>query len=90
MKNTLTDLNNHLFAQIERLSDEEVRGDELAQEIGRAKAVSDIAAQIISTGGLALKAKVFADERYCSDGSNIEKKLPPMLRASLKESLLGD
>ena len=29
MKNTLGDLNNHLFAEIERLSDEDLQGEEL-------------------------------------------------------------
>lgn len=33
MKNTLGDLNNHLFAEIERLGDEELKGDELKQQL---------------------------------------------------------
>lgn len=57
MRNTLGDLNNHLFAQLERLSDEDLKGEELSQEINRAKAVSDVAAQIISNGSLVLKVK---------------------------------
>jgi len=57
MKNTLGDLNNHLFAQLERLNDEDIKGEELQEEIGRAKAVSDIATKIIANGSLVLQAK---------------------------------
>ena len=35
MKNTLGDLNNHLFAQLEKLSDDDLSGDELDTEIRR-------------------------------------------------------
>lgn len=56
MKNKLSDLNNHLFAQLERLSDEDLQGDDLKDEIKRAKGVTDISAQIIQNAGLQLKA----------------------------------
>jgi len=56
MKNKLIDLNNHLFAEMERLSDEDLKGDALAEEIQRAKALGGVAVQIISTGQLALSA----------------------------------
>ena len=52
MKNTLGDLNNHLFAQLERLGDEDIKGEELQQEINRAKAISDIATQVISNADI--------------------------------------
>lgn len=57
MKNTMTDLHNHLFAQLERLSDESLKGDELAEEIERSKAVTTISSQIISNATLAVKAE---------------------------------
>lgn len=84
MRNTLGDLNNHLFAQLERLGDEDLKGEKLQEEINRARAVSDIAMQVIANGSLVLKAKAFIHEYM--NGDDAEKKLPPMLKASfLKE-----
>lgn len=74
MKNTLADLNNHLFAQLERLSDEDIKGDELVQELDRAKAITSVASQVISNGALVLKAIEVKNERF---GDN--KKMPAML-----------
>lgn len=62
MKNTLGDLNNHLFAQLERLSDEDLKFEELEEEINRARAVALVATQIISNGNLVIKAKKMADD----------------------------
>lgn len=58
MKNKLIDLNNHMFAQMERLSDENMKEEDLAKEINRSKAVSNLAAQMINNASLALKAAV--------------------------------
>lgn len=74
MKNTLGDLNNYLFAQLERLDDESMSGDDLKKEIDRAKAMSSIAAQVISGGNLVLRAKIAYEE---TDGAG--KVKPPML-----------
>jgi hypothetical protein len=67
MKNTLGDLNLHLFAQLERLSDEDIQGDKLSEEIERAKAVTSIANQIISNGALVLQAQKFHTEYKSKD-----------------------
>ena len=76
MKNTLGDLNNHLFAQLERLGDEEKLGDDLKEEITRAHAVTDVAKQIIANGNLVLKAQKMVDDKMDADAS-----LPKMLEA---------
>lgn len=55
MKNKLTDLNNHLFAQLEILSDEELTDEELETEIKRAKAITSIASNIISNAAIGLE-----------------------------------
>ena len=61
MKNRLTDLNDHLFAQLERLSDEDLSADQLAEEVKRANAVVAVSDQIVATAGLSLQAaKLFA------------------------------
>lgn len=82
MRNTLGDLNDHLFMQLERLNDEDIKGEKLQEEIARAKAVSDIATQIISNGSLVLKAKTFMHE-YGISGDKDDKKIPPMLKSAL-------
>lgn len=62
MNNKLNDLNNHLFAEIERLGDEGLTGEGLVSEIERAKAITGIASQIIANGSLVLKAEEFKRE----------------------------
>lgn len=74
VKNKLTDLNDHLFAQLERLSDEDIKGESLKEEIERSKAVSGIARDIISNGSLVLKAQSAIWERGI-DRENVPKML---------------
>lgn len=77
MSNTLGDLNNYLFEQLERLSNENLKGDNLKEEIERAKAVTQVATQIISNGSLVLQAKKWYDDRW-----DAEDKLPKMLEGN--------
>ena len=74
MKNTLGDLNNHLFAQLERLSDEDIKGDNLIEEINRAKTITSVATQIINNGSLVLEAQKLADNKM-----DMNLTLPKML-----------
>ena len=73
MRNKLSDLNNYLFAQIERLDDEELAGDKLDAEIKRGNAIAGIATQIIANGNLQIKAVAAAKE------AGIEIKSPALL-----------
>lgn len=62
MKNKLSDLNNHLFAQLERLSGEDLTPEQIEQEAKRADAIVSVADQITRNADLQLKAaKLFAD-----------------------------
>lgn len=76
MKNSLGDLNNHLFAQLERLGEEDLKGEALQEEIDRAKAINQVAVQIISNGKLLLDALKAKDEYLGGDS----KRMPAMLR----------
>lgn len=72
MKNKLSDLNNHLFAQLERLSAEGLSPEQIEQEARRAEAIVSVADQITGNAALQLKAaKLFADH-----GNGILPMLP--------------
>ena len=75
MKNTLGDLNNHLFAQLEKLSDDDLSGDELDTEIRRSEAMAKVSEQIIKTGELQFKAMQHMDEY----GYDRPRAVPEML-----------
>ena len=56
IKNSLVDLHNHLFEQLERLNDNDLTGDELKEELVRAKAITAVSSQIIANGNLMIQA----------------------------------
>ena len=74
MKNKLTDLNNHLFLQLERLNDEALEGEALQKEIERTKALTQMASSIVSNARIVLDAEKLRQESF-----SCEAKLPPML-----------
>lgn len=56
MKNKMSDLNDHLFAQLERLGDEELSAEQIETEAKRADAIVTIADHVIRNAELQLKA----------------------------------
>ena len=82
-RNTLSDLNNHLFEQLERLNDDDLTEEDLQKEIARAKAITNTAAQIINNASLVLKSQTFLHEYGLVGGGKGKRnrKFPPMLRS---------
>lgn len=79
MKNTLTDLNNYLFETLEKITDDDMTGEQMEKEIVKSKAVTAVAATIIQNGELALKTMKHLNEYGIETP---KESLPPMLEAS--------
>lgn len=72
MKNKLSDLNNHLFAQLERLGDETMSAEDVSREVKRADAIVALSDQVVGIADQRLKAaKLFAEH-----GDKIVPHLP--------------
>jgi hypothetical protein len=62
VKNKLSDLNDHLFAQIERLSQEELSAEQIDTEVKRGNAIVAVADQILRHASLQVQAaKIVSD-----------------------------
>lgn len=72
--NNLGNLNAYLFEQLERLNDNDLKGEELKEVIERGKAITDVGKTIIQNGALVLQAKKMIDGRMDAD-----VELPKML-----------
>lgn len=70
--NNLKDLNDHLFAQLDRLSEDCKTPEEIDAEAKRAEAVIGIADQIIRNADLQLKAVNI----IATHGERFERMLP--------------
>lgn len=82
MKNRLTDLNDHLFAQLERLSDEDLTPEQIDVESKRGEAIVAVADSIIRNAALQIQSAKIAFD----GGSDPVPYLPaPALPAPLVE-----
>lgn len=79
MKNTLTDLNNYLFEQLERLNDDDLTEEQLERELKKTDSIVKVSDKIIQNGELAFRTMKHMDEY----GYQTEKhSVPPMLTAN--------
>ena len=56
MQNNLSDLNNHLFVQLELLNSGELNDEELERELKKSKALTSISTQILNIARLQISA----------------------------------
>ncbi|QFS84008.1 hypothetical protein [Roseivivax sp. THAF197b] len=71
-KNKLTDLNDHLFSQIERLANEDMSPEQIEAEVKRAAAIVSVSDQIVDNQRLRLSAA----KLYAEHGDKIVPHLP--------------
>lgn len=81
MKNKFTDLNNYLFEQIERITDDSLKTDELDNAIKKAEAVTKIAETIIKNGEVQLKTASLALEYGMLKPSALPAAIPNLLES---------
>lgn len=86
MKNKLTDLNDHLFMQIERLGDESLTTEGLEKEVARSNALVAVSDKIISNAELNLRAAKLIAEH----GGHVERHLPLIGKQSSQESIKNE
>jgi hypothetical protein len=79
-KNKLSDLNDHLFAQLERLGDETLTAEQISQEADRAEAIVALADRIVDNADLQLRAAKLWGEY----GAQIMPMLPQIGNGSAK------
>lgn len=74
---SLLSLNDHLFAQLDRLSNGDLTSEQIEQEVSRADAIVSISDQVLSSANTQLKAaKLFADH-----GQAVLPHLPQIAKA---------
>lgn len=78
MKNKLSDLNNYLFEQLERINDDTLTPEQLEQELKKTDSIVKVSEKIIETGELAFKTMQHMD----SYGYNGTRHVPAMLDVS--------
>jgi hypothetical protein len=64
VKNKLTDLNDILFAQLERLNDDDLKGEAVEGEVRRTAAMVQVADRVVENARLQLEAaKLIAEHK---------------------------
>ena len=84
MRNSLTDLNNALFAELENLQDDGCTDEEMERKLRRADAVANIGERIIKNAELSFKVLQHLNEYGYSKG-NKDDFAPVPIMLEVKE-----
>lgn len=75
-RNKLTDAENHIFAALERLNDEDLNDEQLDREIRRSAVIAKLGQQIVKSNAIKLNAlKMIANGQLNSNDVNETLKL---------------
>jgi len=75
-RNKLSDLNDYLFEQIERINDDELSGEDLDMQLKRSKAICQVSSVIVRNAAVMVQGMKMAQEY------GLEKQdMPKMLAA---------
>jgi hypothetical protein len=83
-RNKIEDLNNHLFAVLERLNEEDRTGDALTEEIERTKAIVGVSGRIIES------MKVQSDLFQAMVNTGYRPYVPEQFKGMLSEKSIQD
>jgi hypothetical protein len=82
-RNKIEDLNDHLFAALERLNEEDRKGDDLTEEIERSKAIAHIGGKVIEA------MKVQSDLFQAMVNNGYRPIVPAQFKGMLEENSTG-
>ncbi|MCF0163171.1 MAG: hypothetical protein HUJ88_11430 [Fusobacterium necrophorum] len=73
--NNLNELNNVLFKELERLNNQNLRGEELKEELLRANSITCVAKEVINNANLMLQVSKFQAENLGRSKTQLPKML---------------
>jgi hypothetical protein len=85
VKNKLSDLNDHLFMQLERISEEGLSAEQIEAEVKRADAIVDLADQVISN----VKVQLEGAKLVALHGDRMMKMMPLLAAPKQEEELVS-
>ncbi len=84
-KNRLSDLNDHLFAQLERLGQDDLTVEQIEAEVARSEAIIGVSTQVMKNADIHLKAA----QMLADNGLAFQDALPMPLAVNGGQGAIG-